>query len=121
MKFTIPIIEKISNNKLRTVHWGTRNSITKKYKEAVVKEIVQNKNSRNKFGNLDDPPRELIFTFYFYNRPLDNLNCAGIAKMCEDGLVTGGILQDDNPKYVKSVTLISKVDKNNPRITIELK
>lgn len=114
MIFTIPIVEKISNNKLRTVHWGTRNSITKKYREAVLKVY-------DEVPMLVAGPARLIVTFYFYNRPLDCSNCAGMSKMIEDGMVEAKIIQDDNPECIESVTLISKVDKNNPRIEVELK
>ena len=113
MKFTIPIIEKISNNKLRTVHWGIRASITKKY-------IKKVKTACRLFRQIETSI-DLVVTFYFKNRPLDCSNCAGMCKMIEDGLVEAGIIKNDSPDYVESVTLISKVDKNNPRITIELK
>ncbi len=119
MKFTIPIVEKISNNKLRTVHWGTRNSITKKYITAVGLLYIAQDISADV---LPIPYTvKLIATFYFKNRPLDCANCAGMCKMIEDGLVKYHVLKDDSPEFVSSVTLISKVDKNNPRIIIELK
>ena len=114
MKFTIPIIEKISNNKLRIVHWGTRNSITKKYIDAVIKVY-------DKVPMLVVGPAKLVATFYFKNRPLDCSNCAGMVKMIEDALVETHTIPDDSPEFIQSVTLISKVDKENPRIEIELK
>jgi len=116
MKFTIPIVEKISNNKLRTVHWGTRNSITKKYKEIVKKHLTAECFIFESAKDLN-----LIATFYFKNRPLDCSNCAGMCKMIEDGLVEAKAIKDDNTEYISSVTLISRVDKENPRIEVELK
>ena len=116
MKFTIPIVEKISNNKLRTVHWGTRASITKKYIKEVKKQLTADMWIYESAKGL-----RLIATFYFKNRPLDCSNCAGMCKMIEDALVEAKAIKDDSPEYIKSVTLISKVDKENPRITIELK
>ena len=117
VKFTIPIVEKISNNKLRTVHWGIRASITKKYKEVV----AEHKEIYEKIPKLLIGPSKLTVTFYFHNRPLDCSNCAGMCKMIEDALVENCVIPDDSPKYIGSVTLISKVDKENPRIEIELK
>ncbi len=115
MKFTIPIVEKISNNKLRTVHWGTRHSITKKYIAEVKKEM---KKQYWLFKPLLQT--ELTVTFYFKNRPLDCSNCAGMVKMIEDGLVEAKVLKDDNPNCVRSVKIISKVNKYTPRIEIDL-
>ena len=112
MLITIPIVNKISNNKLRTVHWGTRAKITHEYIDEILKQKI-----------LFRPTTavDLIFTFYFKNIPLDNLNCSGMCKAIEDGLVEAGVLKDDGPKFVSSVTLISKVSKTTPRIEIEIK
>ena len=113
MKFTIPIVEKISNNKLRTVHWGTRNAITKKYINAVMETDVL---VYPKVVSVN-----LEATFYFKNRPLDCSNCAGMVKMIEDGMVKRGMIVDDKPEIVRSVKIMSRVSKENPRIEIELK
>jgi len=118
MKFTIPIVEKVSSNKIYSgCHWGTRKKIADKYHEAIGE--LNLKSLTMKEINLE--PKELIITFYFYNRPLDCSNCFYMAKMIEDGMVRSGWLKDDSPEYVKSITCISKVDKENPRIEIELK
>lgn len=113
MKFTIPIVEKISNNKLRTVHWGVRHSITKKYIDKV--------GWTCRFMDAIELPVDLIVTFYFKNRPLDCSNCAGMVKMIEDGLVKAKILEDDDIHHVRSVKIISKVNKNTPRIEVEVR
>lgn len=112
MKLTIQIPHKISTNKLSRAHWGTRHSITKKY----IKEIKKHKIRYRPKTAID-----LEVTFYFENRPLDCTNCSSMVKMIEDALVYCKVLKDDNPKYVSSVKIISKVDKNMPRIEIELK
>ena len=128
MKFTIPIVEKVSANKIYSgVHWAVRKKIADKYHEAI--RILMTRTSRQ-FGRSAaiyelfsklHVPKDIIFTFYFKNRPLDCSNCFFLAKVCEDGMVKAGILTDDSPKYVKSITCISKVDRENPRIEIELK
>ncbi len=114
MKFTINIPKKVTANKIYSgIHWGTRKAIVDKYHKALL-------NCGIKISRDKDRSKSIITTFYFKNRPLDCSNCFFMAKCCEDGLVRAGILIGDSPKYVKSFTCISKLDKNNPRIEIEL-
>lgn len=62
-------------------------------------------------------PVDIIFTVYFAKRMYD---CDNIAcKPYIDGL-KGIIIQDDTPRYVKSVKTISLKDKENPRVEIEI-
>ena len=62
-------------------------------------------------------PVAITVTAYFKNRPMD---CSNIcAKMYEDGLVSW-LIKDDTPKYVASMRTISRIDKKNPRVEIEL-
>lgn len=115
MKLIISIPKKVTANKIYSgMHWGSRKSIVDKYHKAI-------KDSKVKIPKDRDIVKDLIITFYFENRPLDCSNCFFMAKCCEDGLVKMGVLIDDSPKYVRSVTCISKIDKNAPRIEIELK
>lgn len=62
-------------------------------------------------------PVSIKMTVYFDKRPLDADNIC--AKIFVDGL-KGWLLPDDNPTYVQSVTTESRVDKNNPRIELEI-
>lgn len=39
---------------------------------------------------------------------IDASNCAFMVKCIEDALVSAGIIPDDNPKYIGSITLISE-------------
>lgn len=60
----------------------------------------------------------ICLTAYFKSRPLDADNIP--LKLYCDGL-KGHILMDDNHKFISKASTISKVDKLNPRIEIELK
>lgn len=73
-------------------------------------------------------PNELMFDklvsitvrAYFKNRRLQ-LDASNIpAKLYEDGLI-GWLIKDDSPKYVRSMTTVSLLDRQNPRIEIEIK
>ena len=55
---------------------------------------------------------------YFKNRPQDTDNLT--AKLLIDGLRHAGILSDDTPQQVASVTTRSRVDKEFPRVTIQI-
>jgi hypothetical protein len=64
-----------------------------------------------------DGPVDIEMVVYFKNRPMDASNI--LVKTYEDGLI-GWVIQDDSPKYVRSVKTVSLVDKENPRIEITL-
>jgi len=60
---------------------------------------------------------DITITAYFKNRPLDADNIA--SKFYIDGL-KGWLIKDDSPEYVRSVTTVSKIDNENPRVEIEI-
>ncbi len=92
------------------MHWTERNADANRV-HTLVKESLGTSNPPLAY------PVEIVITVYFKNRPYD---CDNIAcKPYIDGL-KGALLVDDNPKYIKSVTMISLVDKENPRIEIEI-
>ena len=59
----------------------------------------------------------ILITAYFKNRPYDSDNSAG--KLYIDGL-KNVIIIDDAPKYVGLVGTRSEVDKENPRVEIDI-
>ncbi len=61
---------------------------------------------------------DIIVTVYFKNRPYDSDNCC--VKPYIDGLI-GIVLKDDTRKYVRRVSTQSEIDKENPRMEIEIK
>jgi hypothetical protein len=67
-----------------------------------------------------DRPVAITVRAHFKNKrvQLDASNIAG--KLYEDGLI-GWLVQDDKPQYVRSMTTISLLDRENPRVEIEIK
>lgn len=62
-------------------------------------------------------PVDITVTSYFESRALDCDNIA--AKLYIDGLI-GHVLRDDSPRYVSAVTTRSRVDRERPRVEIEI-
>jgi Holliday junction resolvase RusA-like endonuclease len=53
-------------------------------------------------------------------RDPDNI-AAGGAKLILDSLVKAGVIQNDTQKYIKSITQTVSVDRDNPRVVVDLK
>lgn len=92
-------------------HWNER----RQYAEAIhqlVDGVV-----RNVHPSLEpfDCRVHIKVTAYFKSRPQDPDNIC--SKVYIDGL-HGTVIHDDTRKYVASVTTISEVDKQNPRVEI---
>jgi len=60
---------------------------------------------------------DIHITAYFKNRPQDPDNIA--SKLYIDGLV-GHVIEDDTREFVRKVTVQSEIDKENPRVEIEV-
>jgi hypothetical protein len=62
----------------------------------------------------------ITITAYFKNRRLQ-LDASNIAaKLYEDGLI-GWLIKDDGSKYVKSMKTVTLIDRERPRVEIEVK
>lgn len=61
---------------------------------------------------------KITVTAFYKNRPHDASNVP--IKLYEDGLVAAGLLVDDNPKFVGEAVTRSRVDKQRPRVEIEV-
>lgn len=64
-------------------------------------------------------PVEIVITAYFKGRQFDPCNVP--AKIYIDGLVQAGLLVNDTPRYVDSVTTRSRKDKDRPRVEIVIR
>lgn len=95
-------------------HWSKRNAIAKR-----VHETVHNRLREMGIGPGETCNNRVAITVigYFDKRPLDSSNIS--IKIYEDSL-KGWLIEDDSPKFVESVTAISRVDKLNPRVEIIL-
>lgn len=64
---------------------------------------------------------DFVITWYSKNRRKDPDNIAGGGtKMLLDGLVKAGKLENDGWKQIKSITHHFKIDKQNPRIEVQI-
>lgn len=66
-------------------------------------------------------PVAISITWYEPNSRRDVDNVVFAKKFILDALVQAGVLKDDSQKYVKSFNELVLVDKNNPRIEVEIK
>ena len=69
-----------------------------------------------KYGRVD-----IAITWYEPNlrRDPDNITGGG-TKFILDGLVAGGAIKDDSQRYINSIAHRFEVDKENPRVEIEV-
>lgn len=111
MKIIIPDHRPPSWNKLYAgVHWTKRKAIADEAHKLV----------RAALPPDTEPfavPVDITVTAYFKNRPLDASNVC--AKIYEDGLI-GFAIVDDGPRYVRSMRTVSRVDKQAPRVEIDI-
>ena len=65
---------------------------------------------------------DITITWYEPNRrrDIDNITGGG-TKFILDGLVVGGAIKDDSQRYINSIAHQFEVDRENPRVEIEVK
>lgn len=72
-------------------------------------------------GKTIKSPIRLVYTFYEPNRKRDKDNIASFAmKVIQDALVQQGIINNDGWKDIDSFECLFDIDKENPRIEVEL-
>jgi len=100
-------------------HWSVRSAESQRV-HALVRSMLEP--SDRPF----DVPVAIRFTVYYKNRPQDSCNI--MAKPYTDGMLAKGdyehghrsLLWDDDMRYVTQTTTIPRVDKDNPRVVIEI-
>ena len=75
---------------------------------------------KSKLKKVEQYPITLKITWYEKDRRRDIDNITFATKFIQDALVKEGILIDDSQKYINKVEHIVLVDKENPRIEVEL-
>ena len=101
MKLKLLLPEKISTNAIYAgIHWNTRHKQSLLYHRALLPH-------RTKRIDKEAYPVDLHFIFTFKKQPLDCSNCTYMVKLLEDGLIEHGIIKDDKPNYVGSITIFS--------------
>ena len=95
------------------------NSLKKKNERVVCIGIVE-ACMQGKLHKIDKYPIELKITWYEPNsrRDIDNITFA--TKFIQDALVKKEILQNDSQKYISKISHEVTVDKNNPRVEVEI-
>lgn len=89
----------------------------KKKNEAKVYEGIK----RAGLTRADKYPINLHIIWYEPNRRRDIDNITFATKFIQDALVKAGILEDDSQRYIVGVFHRVLVDRDNPRIEVELK
>ena len=63
---------------------------------------------------------DITITWYEPDLRRDPDNIMGGAKFVMDGLVAGGAIKDDSQRYINSISHQFEVDRENPRVEIEV-
>ena len=93
-------------------HYGAYAAMKKKYTGLVIEQAKD----MQPIGKAD-----FVFTWYCKDKRKDPDNvAAGGTKMCLDGLVEAGVMEGDGWGQVNSLTHMFQVDKNFPRVEIEI-
>lgn len=110
---TLPSEQPMSWNKMYSgLHWSKRREEAARVHLAVRGALDPNE-------PMFDKAVAITVRAYFRNKrvQLDASNVA--AKLYEDGLI-GWLIEDDSPKYVRSMTTVSLRDRKNPRVEIQI-
>lgn len=117
IKFTIP-------GRLDGLNEYTRVNRANAYKGNTVKQrnqkVVRIAILQAKLNSVDKYPVRLKINWYEKNAKRDVDNIIFAQKFILDALVESGILENDSQKYVKGIYHDVSVDKNNPRIEVEI-
>lgn len=73
-----------------------------------------------KLKRVDKYPITLKITWYEENKRRDIDNITFATKFIQDALVKCGVLENDGQKQINKVIHDVQVDKNNPRIEVEI-
>lgn len=117
MKFTI-------SGRLPGMNEYTAAQRGNRYGGAKMKHSAQSAVERHIRAEMPQPinrPVRIVYAFYEPNTRRDLDNISGFAhKVIQDALVAAGVLAGDGWKYIKGYTDVFFVDKDNPRIEVEL-
>lgn len=75
----------------------------------------------NTVGRKIDKKVDITFTWYCKNKMKDHDNICFAKKFILDGMVEAGVLKGDGWKHVGDFADKFRIDKDNPRVEIELK
>jgi hypothetical protein len=110
-------------NVYRNTHYIVLNQAKALYKEQVEQAYREWESQGENHYLFPDEPYRFIYTVYpANNRAFDISNvCSIVDKFTCDALQELGVIKNDNHKYIPEVSYkIGKVDKNNPRMELEI-
>ena len=119
MKIVLEGERPISWNKMYSgMHWTKRKEEADRVHQLVWATLYQFDDMPYQHSDfMKDGRVDIIVTAYFKNRPLDPDNIC--SKLYIDGLV-GNVIEDDTREFVRRVSTQSEVDKENPRVEIDV-
>lgn len=104
-----------SLNQMQRMHWARRKQIRDLWAEEIAVAAMEAGRPRFRRAQI------LLRLFYRTNRRRDLDNAiGGPAKVILDGLKDAGVIEDDNVRAVRLMPPVIDVDRNNPRVEIEL-
>ena len=98
------------------VHWSERKAEADRVHMLMFSKYLNMRDDQDQLPELTERV-DIHITAYFKNKPQDPDNIC--SKMYIDGLI-GTLIADDTREYVRKVTVQSEVDKENPRVEIEV-
>lgn len=88
----------------------------KKHNEFIVSAFIR----QAKLDRVTSYPITLKITWYEKDKRRDIDNITFATKFIQDSLVKCGVLVNDSQKYINKIVHDVRVDKNNPRIEVEI-
>ena len=118
MKITLLDERPWSWNKMYSgIHWATRAKEAARVHELMWYDYLENHRDLSNPYQLFKNRVDILITAYFKSNPQDSDNIC--SKPYIDGLI-GCFLADDTPEFVRRVSTQSEIDKENPRMEIEI-
>ena len=106
--------EFISANRVRKGSWSKGNEMKQKSQACIIPYIKK---------AIKKPLGSIHLCYHFYEgstrRDVDNVS-SYFVKVFQDSLVKSGLLPDDNQKYIWAFEVVFHIDKENPRIEVEI-
>lgn len=105
MNIKILLPQKVSTNDIYAgTHWKKRQALADLFHGSLIE---------HRLLRVTEYPVDISYIFNFKGKLLDCDNCAYMAKLLKDGMRHWKIIEDDDPRFVQSVTLYSQKGKRD--------
>ena len=112
LNFELPTLNQIINESKQ--HWAKYSTPKKKFTELVRLEAIR------QGLEIKEYPANFIFSWYRKNKRTDKDNIIVGQKYILDGLVLAELLPNDGWEFVGNLIHHFQVDKDNPRVEVEI-